>query len=313
MSSILVPLDGSQLATQVLPYVRTIAKLLKADVLLTHVIDHVGHYHVGMESGVLDQLQGRVGQSANTETLEALRERAAQYLEGQAAPLRAAGIEVGITVLEGPPDEVIASAGRDHDMIAMSTHGRSGVRRWAMGSVTDRVLHTSSVPVLVVRRPAPKDFELRRILVPLDGSPRARRALAPAVRLAHEAGAELALLTIIPPPIGGIDAAVAAPRYTVVHEATLRDLLMTELANAAPDYPDLKVSTTIGQGFVAEEISDEATRQEVDLIVLSSHGYSGWKRLALGSVTDKVMHTTTTPLLVVHAPAVEGRGDVATR
>lgn len=302
MPSIMVPLDGSQLGAQVLPYVRTIARLLKAEVLLTHVIDHVGHYQFGMETGVIDQLQGRVGRASNAEELDAQRQRATRYLDEQAEPLRQAGIEVGINVLEGRPDEAIVAAGRDHSMIAMSTHGYSGVRRWAMGSVTDRVLHNSSVPVLVVRRPAPKDFALRKVLVPIDGSEMARRSLPEATRLVSESGGELVLYTVIPPPIGAIDGAVAAPLYTKEHEATLRDLLMTELANSAPNADKLHVTTVIGEGFVAEEISDEAIRLNVDLIVMSSHGYSGWKRLALGSVTDKVMHATTTPLLVVHSP-----------
>jgi nucleotide-binding universal stress UspA family protein len=303
MSSILIPLDGSHLAAQVLPYARSLAELTHASLLLAHVIPHAGHLHVGTERGLLDKLEGRTCDKADIADLTAHREQATRYLEAQAARLREDGLVVGTTVLEGRPDEVIAAAAADVDMVAMSTHGYSGLRRWALGSVTDRVLHTSPKPVLVVRSVAEQPFNLRRILVPLDGSALARRALPAATDLARAAQAELIVMSVMPAPLGGVEGAITPVIFTPQDQALLRDRLMGE-ALTVGGIEDLKISTRIAQGYVAEEVSDEAQRSAVDLIVISTHGYGGWRRLALGSVTDKVLHVTKTPVLVV--PAQDG-------
>lgn len=299
MSSILIPLDGSHLAAQVLPYARALAELTSANLLLAHVITRSGHYHIGSERGLLDKMEGRACDAADIADLDAHRDQATSYLEGQAALLREAGLVVGTTILEGRPDEVISAAAADVDMVAMSTHGYSGLRRWALGSVTDRVLHGSPAPVLVVRSVAEKPYTLRRILVPLDGSALAKRALPEAIRLARAARAELILMAVMPAPIGGVEGAITPVILTPQDQALLRDRLMSEVVNGGEPVDDLKISTRVAQGYIAEEISDEATRSSVDLIVMSTHGYGGWRRLALGSVTDKVLHVTKTPVLVV--------------
>lgn len=301
MSSILIPLDGSHLAAQVLPYARSLAELTHANLLLAHVIPHAGHLHVGTERGLLDKLEGRTCDKADIADLDAHREQATRYLETQAARLREDGLVVGTTVLEGRPDEVITAAAADVDLVAMSTHGYSGLRRWALGSVTDRVLHTSPKPVLVVRSVAERPFNLRRILVPLDGSALARRALPVAADLARTAQAELIVMAVMPAPLGGVEGAITPIIFTPQDQTLLRDRLMGEALAAGGGIEDLKISTRIAQGYVAEEVSDEAQRSAVDLIVISTHGYGGWRRLALGSVTDKVLHVTKTPVLVVPA------------
>jgi nucleotide-binding universal stress UspA family protein len=301
MSRILVPLDGSPLAVQVLPYVGTFAKLLNAEVHLTHVITQGDHYHLALDRGLWDELQDNNRTNPNnTDDLSALRETALSYLEQQAIPLRVAGIVVGTSVMEGRPAEVIVGAAEDSLMIAMATHGYSGVRRLALGSTTDKVVHAASIPVFVVHIKPQHTFALRRILVPLDGSKIAQRALPTAIKLAQASGAEIILLAVAPPPIGGIEVALAPMIIDDQDRAAIHDRLLSEVIASGCDASGVKITPLVVEGFVAEEISDEAERTQSDLIVMSSHGYGGWRRLALGSITDKVMHITRTPLLVIH-------------
>lgn len=301
MSRILVPLDGSPLAVQVLPYVRTFAKLLGAQIHLTHVITHGDQYHLALGHGVWDELQSKSRPSTTTtDDLTKLRENALSYLQQQAAPLRDAGIPVGISTLEGSPVEAIVGAAEDSLMIAMATHGYSGVRRWALGSTTDKVVHASNIPIFVAHVKPQSEYALRRILVPLDGSVIARRALPTAVKLARASGAQIILLAIAPPPIGGIEVQLTPVLIDEKERAAIHDRLLSEVIAAGCDSSGLQITPLVVEGFVAEEISDEAERMQADLIIMSSHGYGGWRRLALGSVTDKVMHITRTPLLIIH-------------
>ncbi|GAB4111160.1 MAG: universal stress protein [Roseiflexaceae bacterium] len=302
MTTMLVPLDGSATAAQILPYVRVLARAMQASIQLVSVVTHADQYHVVLNRGAWEEMSGdrSIRDPETIDELTDLRNHTLAYLEGQADILRAEGFSVGMDVLEGHAAEAIVAAAAEADLIAMATHGYSGVRRWAVGSVTDRVLHTSPVPVFVARALPTHDYAIRRILVPLDGSALARRALAPAVELARTIGAALELLTVVPPPISGIEPAITPIVLTSDDVVAMRDRLMGELIEVAGFNHGLAVDLRIVQGFVAEEISDEAERREVDLIVMASHGYGGWRRLALGSVADKVLHATKTPLLIVH-------------
>ena len=173
------------------------------------------------------------------------------------------------------------------------------MRRWALGSITDKVVHASSIPVFVAHSKPDNAFALRRILVALDGSEIARRALPLALKLARASGAELILLAVAPPPIGGIEVALIPVVIDEHDRAAIHDRLLSEVIVTGADSRGLKITPLVVEGFVAEEISDQAERTQTDLIIMSSHGYGGWRRLALGSVTDKVMHITRTPLLIV--------------
>jgi len=315
MKTILVPLDGSALAEQALPYVQTLATLLDARVrLLTAIVDdqHEGLMAEGMMVSyrVIDPLMRQ--REREQQSLTRLIQQAESYLDSQAVPLRGHGIDVESDVRCGPAADMIieAAEGLDIAMIAMATHGYSGLRRWALGSVTDRVVHATATPVFIVRgaTAAPVDpITFKRVMVPLDGSPLAAQALPLAADLAARARAELLLLQAIAPieafpsiaPIGRPD---LMPSEMV---RMLRARAAQQLDEQAALLRDrsLPVATHVASGHAAEVIIDEAARQSADLIVMATHGYSGIKRWALGSVTDKVLHAATTPLLLVRANA----------
>jgi nucleotide-binding universal stress UspA family protein len=314
MKTIIVPLDGSALAERALPYVRALSALLDARVRLLHVIaedQHEGLMAEGIAAtyGVVDPLATQ--REREQRSLTTLTQHAESYLGSHAALLQGWGIDIEIDVRCGPAAEVIVEAaeGCQADMIVMATHGYSGLKRWALGSVTDRVVHATSTPVLVVRGATAVPVEpitFKWLMVPLDGSSIAAQALPLAADLAERARAELLLMQAVSASIESYPAIAPFGRPDLMPSEVLRALraragqeLEAQAANLRER--NLTVATRVVDGHPAEAIIDEAEHQSVDLIVMATHGYSGLKRWALGSVTDKVLHAATTPLLLVHA------------
>ena len=312
MKTILVPLDSSALAEQIMPYIRELAPLLSASVRLLQVVPEPER-----DSMLADSITGLYGMSEPPEryrerkqlALEEARVHAEGYLAAQASRLLEDGLDVETEVRIGPVAENIieVAAGRKPTLIAMVTHGYSGLRRWALGSVADRVIQAAAAPVFLVRgaeKPLVRPFAIRRILVPLDGSDISRQALPLAAELASCACAELSLLQAVAPAIEGYPSLLGQPtaQYGVVLSA-LRDQAIHELEAIAGELrqQDVPVSTAVINGHAAETIVDEATRRAASMIVMATHGRGGLRRWALGSIADKVLHATTTPLVLVRA------------
>jgi nucleotide-binding universal stress UspA family protein len=320
MKTILVPLDGSALAERVLPYVRGLAPLLGAKVCLLQSLSDADH-----DTLLIEGLLGAYGFVEAPEALrerkqrvwETMREHAEGYLATQALELREAGLDVETEVNVGPPAKIIIEVAQERHatLIAMATHGYGGVKRWTLGGVTDQVVHMATTPVLVVHgaASAPQtDPTFERILVPLDGSAFAHQALPLARELAANANAELVLLEAIAPSIetqiGARPFGRPIPRYSEVLEMLRRQATqdLGALANQLRAC-GLHASTVVKNGPAAEVIVDEAAQGQIDLIVMATHGYSGMKRWALGSVAHKVLHGVTTPILLVRTQAIESQ------
>lgn len=310
MKTILVPLDGSALAEQVLPYVGLLAPLLDAEVRLLRVIADLEQSAALPETiaatyGIEQPLATRLHHQQRG--FSVLREQAEEYLVSQARLLQAAGVEVSIDVGGGQPASRIVETAEaiGASLIVMATHGYSGLRRWALGSVSDKVAHAATMPVLLVRHAVARPA-LRRIMVPLDGSPLAAQALPLATELARSAQAKLLLLRAVAPSVDAILDATA-PGYgdrrygdilAALHKYAQQELddLATQLVQQ-----EITAEAAVFNGPAAEVIVDEASRQQVDLVVMATHGYGGLRRWALGSVTDKVIQSSSTPLLLVRA------------
>ena len=303
MNRILVPLDGSPLAEQVLPQVRVLAPLLGANVHLVHVVRPAGN-EVALSRGgerTTASAPAVAWREQIHQTYAAVCEHAAQYLTIQATSLQEASIAVTTEVRFGRPANLIleTAAMRDASLIAMATHGRSGMQRWALGSVTDEVAQSATIPVFIARgdnRQLGLSHSLRRILVPLDGSTLAHSAMPFAVKLAKCSGAEIILLTV---------QVLAMQEYTPEghNPVAMRERLMLELYNVADAFGQQQVVITpiVVDGFPADAIVDEARYRDVDLIVMATHGRDGVRRWALGSVADKVLHAASVPLVLVRA------------
>jgi nucleotide-binding universal stress UspA family protein len=303
MKRILVPLDGSPLAEQVLPQVRVLAALLGADVHLLHVVRPAGS-EVALARGggpAVVPVPAASWREQIHRTYATACEHATRYLALQATALQEAGIAVTTEVRFGTPADLIleTAAMRGASLIAMATHGRSGVQRWALGSVADEVTRSASMPVFITRgdsRALGPSHPLRRMLVPLDGSTLAHSALPFAVELAKGSGAEIVLLTV---------QALAVPDRTpeLHNPVAVRERLMLELYNVADAFgqPQVTITPVVVDGFPADAIVDEARYRDVDMIVMATHGRGGVRRWALGSVADKVLHTAAVPLVLVRA------------
>jgi nucleotide-binding universal stress UspA family protein len=244
--------------------------------------------------------------------IEELTRSAEAYLSEQARAIRMLGLTVTVRAAVGEPAECIAEVAQRMDgcLIVMGTHGYSGVRRWMLGSIADRVAHSTTAPVLLVRSSVTptEPPELHRILVPLDGSALAQQALPVAAELARATGSELVLLRVVLPfdtvvpalsPLGR-PISVAAELVSEELEGARQQLW---LAAQTLDHGDLQVTPIVETGYAADTIVDAALHPHADLIVMATHGRSGVKRWALGSVADKVLHAAKAPVLLVRAQA----------
>lgn len=274
---ILIPLDGSALADGVIPHVERLLAQEPCDVLLLRVVPAPG----------AEEVPGQAD-------LE--RTAAAQHLQNVQRRLAERGAAVSIALREGDPaTELLAAIDDLHpDLVAMSSHGRSGVTRWLRGSVAERVLRSSEAPVLLVTarvEGARPEARLRRVLVPLDGSARAALVLPLVEDFAKLHEAEVILARIEWEGLSRpLLAAALAPDKVVESLRPWRD----QLADHGVD-----VRSVAAQGDSASQILDLAEREDVDLIAMTSHGKTGLTRLVEGSVSEKVLRHCRRPLLVV--------------
>lgn len=186
---ILVPLDGSNLAEQVLAYVRFLAKDIQARIQLLRVV----------QPPPLDINEDINPALYEHRTLRYMKDQAEEYLKNLSIALEDIGLTSSYKVGAGDPASCIVAEGRGEleTVIAMSTHGRSGFGRWLMGSVTDKVLHTTPNPLFIVRpltQEAPlTEVKLKTIIVPLDGSAFSEQVLPYVVELAEPRGLKVVL------------------------------------------------------------------------------------------------------------------------
>lgn len=293
---ILVSLDGSKVAEQVLPYVRYLAVKLKIPVDLLTVVDLVGM------TGAM-----ATSNAPNLDTFVAENvQRCEAYLGTIGKTL--AGVASSHMVVKGKPEEVvIEKASRFSDtLIAMATHGRSGVDRWLLGSVAEKVLRVTTNPLLLVR--ATKDGKsegekvFKRVIVPLDGSALAEKVLPHVTALAKGLTFETVLLR-----------AYNLRQVISTFEDYVPDwdLLEAEAMGEATSYLNSKVQELKGQGLanISTRTSEKETAQEIidlaaepdSLIAMCTHGRSGLKRWVLGSVTEKVVRHSNSPILIIPA------------
>ena len=295
-SRILIPLDGSKTAEHVLPYARRLATVAHVIVDLLGVVEM---------TDIAGEIASNQTPYAEALTREAVR-NSTEYLESLARTFRNG--RVHYRVEQGrPADIIIAAASADRDtLIAMATHGRSGVSRWLLGSVTEKVLRGTANPLLVVR--APRDAQtggeaaLSSVIVPLDGSDIAEAVLSRVAALAKALDLHVLLVRVYALPLapyGGDD-------YYVPDYIELKDQLKDEAESYLNSTADLlraqgvsHVSTVVIEGSTADAIISLARETPDNLIAMCPYGRSGLQRWVLGSVTEKVVRHCEDPVLIV--------------
>jgi nucleotide-binding universal stress UspA family protein len=295
----LIPLDGSKTAEKVLPYARALGGMLKIPVELLAVLD------IGEMATHITASKARF---LDTMVEEAERSSVA-YLKTVAA--RATGVNIKWTVAKGSPEEVIIekAAADKTTLIAMATHGRSGLNRWMLGSVTEKVLRGCENPLLLVRASeevkAEDKVALKSVIVPLDGSELAESVLPSVVALAKAMNLEVILFRAYNIPYSvysGTDGYSAINFEELI--AGVRDEAVEYLEKKTEEVKKLgiaKVSQVAKEGFSADEIIAFGRATPDNLIAMCSHGRSGVKRWVLGSVTETVVRHSGEPVLVVRA------------
>ena len=305
---ILTPLDGSALSEGILPFVRALAPALGARVELLHT-------HSSMTTYELEDLEDEEHASimAALEPVQTrLRNQSVSYLSQVAHSLAELGVETRVSVRVGTPaEQIVDVAEQDEEtLIAMSTHGRTGVGRLLMGSVTDRVLHTTMTPMLVVHpersSPPPESATaIQTLIVPLDGSGLAETVLPIAEAVATAAGAGVHLVRVLDVP-GRSSMSVSQLAEAGVSEATREEADASEYlggkADALRRNGAADVHTTVVRGNPAEEIEEILRNTPNSMLVACTHGRSGVGRAVMGSVTDRLVRHSGHPTLVVRAP-----------
>lgn len=278
MAKIVVPLDGSELGDKVIDELEQLLRQEPCEALLVHVIPR----------GTGRELPGE-------ERLE--RAAAQQHLDMMRDRLLALGAQVDTLVSEGEPAEELLSIIKEQrpSLVAMSSHGRTGVARWVLGSVAERVARDCPAPVLLVTPQGMTRSQLtayRRILVPLDGTEASARALPYVEELARRHGAEVLLARVE-------WEALSRPYLaaTLTPEKVAATLLPWRERLAANG---VAARTVAAQGSAAAGIVELAEQEDVDLIVMTTHGRTGIHHLLDGSVAEKVLRHAKQPLLVLH-------------
>ena len=283
-TKILVPLDGSSLAEEILSYVRIFAEVYGVPVELLRVNDP------DIRTPSWPPLPG------------------GEYLQRIAGALPRS-LRVDCVEESGKPAAVIVERAKSDPacIIAMATHGLSGARRWLLGSVASRVAHTTTNPLLFIR-PAEAGEQARRpelkiVFVPLDGSGLAEKILPHVITLGKRMTLEVHLVRVYTLPAdaylvgnGVYMQALTQQREVIQKEA--EDYLAGKVEQLRAEGLDQVISTAI-EGDPAGEIIDLARRTPDNLVAMSSHGKSGITQWVLGSVAEKVIHHSRDPVLVI--------------
>ena len=321
-SKVVVPLDGSELSERSLPYARLIAGALSIPIELVEAFD------------VLPPAVHTASTRLATQRMhEAAQEQTEDHLGRVRAELRDQGYAATATTLHGQPAQAIMHwVGDDPDaLVIMSTHGRGGIARWALGSVADKVLHVIPNPMLLIRDAAAKtaeEAEPKSVLAPLDGSALSELSLEHAAIMATALRGRIELLRVNP------DAALyreylgrsisgasenpdsgrsPAEEFAEADAGNARASLERAAHRLAGDFNFSGDVTcrTVESRNVADAIVNAATAERA-MVVMTTHGRSGINRLMLGSVTDRVVRHSNVPVLVVRqsdtpSPAVVGQ------
>ncbi|MDD5094703.1 MAG: universal stress protein [Dehalococcoidia bacterium] len=294
---ILVPLDGSELAEVALPYAEEAAGRLGSEIKLLNVSELSEDPYVNMRRAYLQKI------------VESTR----RGIKKHRGKVEAKEVKVGSALVTGDPAwEIAEYANReDIDLIVMATRGLSGFKRWALGSVADRVVRTTDRPVALIRaKGAQADVRETSIhgemIVCLDGS-KGSEAIIPYVEeMASKVGNHVTLLEVL--EIGynvlladGGFAYIPYPQEQMQSQKASAEDYLGKIGDGLKK-KGISVAWELRSGDAAMEILKLAEEIPADMVAMSTRGRSGISRWAIGSVADKVLHDGNTPLLLVRPP-----------
>ncbi|MFC7018892.1 MULTISPECIES: universal stress protein [Haloarcula] len=285
---ILLPFDGSDGAAEALHHAAEIAHWADATIHVLFVADTTRDSVTVVE----------------TEVVDALVQEGEDIVEEAEKTLNTLGIDYDSNVVQGHPAPTIVEYAEqyEYDVIVMPTHGREGVSRYLIGSVTEKVVRLSSVPVIAARMQPDEQlvFPYENILIPTDGSAGAAHAAEHGLSLAAALDATVHVLSVVDDTSLGLDV-----RSTVSGR---------ERGQAATDAVDDVVSEAetrgvsnsvrhVEHGSPIEVILDTIDSNAIHAVVMGTTGRRGSDRILLGSVAEKTVRSAPVPVITV------GRGE----
>ena len=306
---VLVPLDTSELSEMALPYAEELAVKLGSELVLLHV---------GTLADGPDTAGHNIYLNKITAATEAKIKKSRSLLPGATVKVTSALLG-SPSLITNPPEEIIDYADKENvSLIVMATHGRTGISRWALGSTANKVARAAKCSILLIRcaaKPTGK-ASLEKLLVTLDGSKPSEAVLPYIEALAPKLKSRVNLLHVVEllyhiyPFAEGMGyygaAGVVRVPYSEEEMKPARDVAEKYMkgVNDKLASKGVKTSYEIRIGPPAEEIIKAEGETKPDMVVMSTHGHSGFGRFEHGSIADKVLHAGTTPLLLVrpHKP-----------
>lgn len=304
LRSILVPLDGTSFSERSLPLARQMARASGGEIHLVRVhlprepdalLSHSSFQWEGVDLSEYDQKERR------TE---------ADYLERLEHALGSNGIHVDSALLEaGDVSEQLREHAErvDADTIVITSHAREGVQRLFLGSVADKVLRTSRLPLFIVHpergeRDVVPPTKIEHILVPVDWSGLVGAVFAPLIELAKTMGARVTLTSVVTPVVVGPKIVPIAPETPDEDEERARAHLEEMAGDLRAEGLDVDV-LVVSANDPERGIVSVAEACGADLIAMATHGYTGVKRKLAGSIANRVLHMSDLPMMVMRPPA----------
>jgi nucleotide-binding universal stress UspA family protein len=331
---ILVPLDGSTLAERAIPHAAQFARIFGSSIILLQVLDPTSYHE---NPNPVDPLSWQIRKAEADMYMNGIAARLRADLGENALETKGTQnrkkTRVEYSIREGKPAENIINFAHAEniDLLVISTHGSGGLSRWNISSVTQKVINLIYLPVLIVRaynQPQTEGARIhyRRILLPIDSSRRAECALPAGIALAHgkilmgsarepenlsphyiapavsSPQTKLVLVAVIKPP----ELPISEPYPLEIEQ--LRDQFMHVSRQSVSNYLNemkerlsVKCETyLVENNSVSSAIQNLASQEEdIDLVVLCAHGYTGKSTWPYGSVARNYMEHGTKPVLVI--------------
>jgi nucleotide-binding universal stress UspA family protein len=301
----LVPLDGSELAETVCVYAKELAGRLDIDVVLLHVSRPASQGVLPMERAYIDH----VAENVNSQIQDVQKKTS----QGNNKPVKV----TGELIMGHSAEEILNFAEKNSiDLVVLGSHGRSGIQRWTIGSIAGKVMGATNIPIWLIKPGAPEEapydkWPRRTFIVPLDGSELAESVLPHLQELVKQRGTEpievillrvsepLNIPTYYSPDMSGVslDWGNFIQQDAIKRKQAAKDYL-TEIENRIKS-DRFSIKSVVIEGKPNDEIVDYANKQPYSIIIMATHGRSGFSRMVYGSAAANILHGVSRPMFII--------------
>ncbi len=287
-SKILVPIDSSPFSDYAIDYAIFLSQKYGAEITLFHVI-------------VL--YEADVDEEVHVKQLEEIVKRKEQNTSGlmdrHQQKFVDKNLKISSHIMRGisPPNSILEYCEKHKfDLIIMGTHGRTGIKNWIYGSVAEKVVRLSKTAVLTLHK-SPESIQINKIIVPVDFSDNSRDGIENAVKIAKDFDAEVEFIHIIEQQLQPSFHVVGIESIFAINPDLKK--ITSEKLEEFCNINDAKSTFTVLEVAAHQSIADYAEESGADLIIMSTHGYTGLDHLLIGSTTERVVRVAGCPVLTV--------------